>query len=104
MNIKKVLDKFKWKSAKVWINKYTIALVAFLVWVLIFDKYNVSSHRYLNQKLDKLHEDQLNYSEKIVETRKQLDHINNFKEKYARERYFMHKPNEEIVVIKKEEN
>lgn len=103
MNIKETISKFKWKSTKVWINKYTIALVAFLVWVLIFDKYNVQSHRYLNQKLDKLHEDKLNYAEKIEETRTQLNHINLFKEKYARERYFMHKPNEEIVVIKKEE-
>ncbi len=103
MNIRDRIKAIKWKSTKVWLNKYTIALVAFLVWVLIFDKYNVSSHRYLNQKIDKLHEDQLSYSEKIEETRKQLNHIVRYKEKYARERYFMHKPNEEIVVIKKEE-
>ncbi len=103
MNIKDTLGKIKWKSTRMWLNKYTIALTAFLVWVLFFDKYNVNSHRYLNQKLDKLHEDKLNYSVKIEETREQLNHIINFKEKYARERYFMHKPNEEIVVIKKEE-
>lgn len=103
MDIKERLSKFKWKSTKVWINKYTIAFVAFLVWVMFFDKYNLNSHRYLNQKLDKLHLDQKEYKSKIKETRKQLNHINLYKEKYARERYFMHKPNEEIVVIKKEE-
>jgi cell division protein FtsB len=103
MDIKAILNKIKWRSTKVWINKYTIAIVAFLIWVLFFDKYNVSTHRYLNQKVEKLQEDQLSYKAKIEETRSQLTHINLYKEKYARERYFMHKPNEEIVVIKKEE-
>ena len=103
MNIKSILDKFKWRSTKVWLNKYTIAIVAFLIWVLFFDKYNVNSHRYLNQKVEKLQEDKLSYQAKIVETREQLKHIDLYKEKYARERYYMHKPNEEIVVIKKEE-
>lgn len=93
------LNFSKFKSGKTWINKFTITLVCFLVWVLIFDKYNFATHRNLSNTVEKLELEKVSYVEKIKETRKQLKNINLHKEKYARERYYMHKPNEEIIVI-----
>lgn len=101
--IKEVFIQLKNIAKHKWFNKYTIVLVCFIVWVLVFDKYSFMTHRALSQSINNLENEQIDYEERIIETRRQLVELEKNKEKYAREKYFMHKPNEEIIVINTEE-
>lgn len=101
--MKNKLQNF-WKSTrKLWLSKFTIVGVCFVLWVMIFGKYNFTTQQSLSSTIEKLENEKEKYKEKIIETRKQLVDIDLHKEKYARERYYMHKPNEEIIVINPEE-
>jgi len=103
MNTKDILQRCKRVIGKRWYSKYTIALVAFLVWVLFFNKFNFATQRNLSESIEKLEKEKISIIEKTKETREQLEDIELHKERYAREHYFMHKPNEEILVINPEE-
>tara|TARA_Y100000991_G_scaffold193080_1_gene160946 strand:- start:737 stop:1036 length:300 start_codon:yes stop_codon:yes gene_type:complete len=80
---------------------YVIIILFFVVWMIFFDTNSVLMHFELNQKIKKL-EDQKNYYKK--EINKDKASINEIEsdsgiEKYAREKLFMKKENEEIFLI-----
>ena len=80
---------------------YVIIIVFFVIWMIFFDTNSVLMHFELNQKIKKL-ENQKNYYKK--EIKKDKASINEIKsdsgiEKYAREKLFMKKENEEIFLI-----
>ncbi len=86
-----------------WIkNKYLIAGVAFVVWMLFFDKNDVFSQyeRVSHSKELKKNED--HQSILITETQKELGFLKTSAqtiEKYAREKYMMKKDNEDLFII-----
>jgi hypothetical protein len=83
-------------------NKYFLVLVFFFVWLIFIDKHNIWTQYQLQQSLTKLKEDKTFYEEKIKEVREaQLD-IERNKEKFAREKYFMKKKNEDVFLIIRE--
>ena len=104
MDIKTTQQKIKKFIQRRWYSKFTIATICFLVWVLVFDKYNFATHRNLSNSIENLENEKIDLEGKIVETRIQLKDLDLHKERYAREHYFMHKPNEEIIVINVEDN
>jgi len=57
----------------------------------------------LQQSLNKLKSDKTFYEEKIKEVRQEALDIEQNKEKFAREKYFMKKKNEDVFVIVREE-
>ena len=60
-----------------------------------------------SQKLQNLHESEQNLSEQISETRNELGLLKTNAqtiEKYAREKYYMKKANEELFIIKPGDN
>ena len=56
----------------------------------------------LQQSLNKLKSDKIFYEEKIEEVREETLDIEQNKEKFAREKYFMKKKNEDVFVIVRE--
>lgn len=87
---------------KVLKNKYVVAGIIFLLWLLFFDQNNIlnriSDYRYLNR----MKEQREYYAKKIendaqrtIELMTDDDNL----EKFAREQYLMKKPNEEVFVI-----
>ncbi|MDR2205872.1 MAG: septum formation initiator family protein [Flavobacteriaceae bacterium] len=93
----------KWNFFKKYVlNKYFITIFLFLVWMIFFDSTSFLVINELNGDLDK-HEKQLEYYKKEYKKNddfyKKLMNNKNEKEKYARENYFMKKPNEEIFII-----
>lgn len=101
--IKNIQPKSKWvKFMKRTINKYTITISAFLIWMIFFDSNSFLVIDKLNKEINK-YENQLNYYkteyEKNDDYYKRLMNDRSEKEKYARENYFMKKPNEEIFII-----
>ncbi len=76
-----------------------------LVWILFFDANNFFTQLESRKQLQKLRDERVYYQEKILEVRnnyKELSSNPQTMEKYARERYFMKKNNEEIFLIVEE--
>ena len=84
-------------------NRYCLVLVFFAAWLIFFDKHNVWTQYQLQQSLDKLKSDRIFYEEKIKEVKEAAEDIALNKEKFAREKYFMKKKNEDVFVIVREE-
>ena len=83
-------------------NKYFIAPAVMLVWVLFFDSNTIFSQMESRRQLRKLVEETNYYKNKISEVRKSYKDLSTDSrtmEKYARERYFMKKENEEVFLI-----
>lgn len=87
-------------------NKYLLAVLVFLVWLLIFDQNSLIDRiRYLNALHNMEHEKQY-YLERIEEDSRRLNELKTDRdnlEKFAREQYFMKKENEDVFVIIEEE-
>jgi cell division protein DivIC len=86
-------------------NKYFITSTLLLAWLLFFDKNDILSQVELTRKLNSLEEER-NYYAKEIERNKQdmMELKTNPKnlEKFAREKYLMKRPNEDIFVIVEE--
>lgn len=84
------------------LNKYMLTICLFLVWMIFFDKTSFLVINELNGEISK-YEDQLQYYKTEYEKNdafyKKLMNNKSEKEKYARENYFMKKPNEEIFIL-----
>ncbi|KFF01565.1 FtsB family cell division protein [Chryseobacterium luteum] len=84
------------------LNKYTITICMFLVWMIFFDKTSFLVINELNGEISR-YEDQLEFYKKEYEKNdtfyKKLMNNKSEKEKYARENYFMKKPDEEIFIL-----
>ena len=82
-------------------NKYVWVLLFFCVWMLFLDNYSQLEHRELDKEIQELETNKKYYQDEI---RKDQQNINSLKdpnqvEKYAREKYFMKKQNEDIYLI-----
>ena len=86
-------------------NKYLIAIVAFVVWIMFFDDNNLRQHQ-KNLKELALLEEQVNFYKHKIETDKrkliELQTNDENLEKFAREQFFMKKADEDIYVIVEE--
>lgn len=84
------------------LNKYFITILAFLVWMTLFDSTSYLVINDLNKEIDK-YETQLEYYKTEYEKNdsfyRKLMNNKDEKEKYARENYFMRKPDEEIFIL-----
>ena len=87
-------------------NKYLIAVLVFLVWLLIFDNNSLIDRvKYLNTLHD-MEEEKQYYLERIDEDSRRLNELKTDREnleKFAREQYFMKKENEDVFVIVEED-
>ncbi|MGA9212913.1 FtsB family cell division protein [Kaistella sp.] len=87
---------------KYFLNKYFVTIFLFLVWMIFFDSTSFLVINELNGEINK-YEDQLAYYQteyqKNDDFYKKLMNNKAEKEKYARENYFMKKPNEEIFIL-----
>lgn len=91
------------KGIKVWIlNKYTITIVFFLMWIGFIDNNSYLVIRELNKEIRQYEEQLAFYKgefEKNDNFYKKLEKNKSEKEKFARENYFMKKRDEEIFII-----
>ena len=88
--------------AKIFKNKYLIATVAFLVWMIFFDPKDWGIMAARNSKYKELKESEKHLSILIKDTRKELSLLKTDAasiERYAREKFFMKKDNEDLFII-----
>lgn len=96
-----------WNQLPVFLrNRYAISILAFVFWLAFFDQHNLINQIELRSELYQLETDKQYYFNEIIEIREDLDELlsDNAKlEKFAREKYFMKKSNEEIFVFTEKE-
>ncbi len=83
-------------------NKYTVVLLIFLVWLAFFDRNNLVGKMQLRGKISTLKKEKAYYLEKIGEDRQNKKELLSNKdnlEKFAREQYLMKNKNEDVFVI-----
>ena len=88
-------------------NKYFIVSLAFLVWMVFFDKNDLFSQYQYHQQLTKLKQERDFYIKQTGDINKDLDELNSNPaklEKFAREKYLMKKDNEDVFVIVKDKS
>lgn len=83
---------------------YSIATVIFLVWMIFFDSNDFITQYQMSKKLSDLEEDKEYYLQKIAEVQKDRTELMSnpeLLEKYAREKYYMKRPGEEVFILVK---
>jgi cell division protein FtsB len=93
------------KAIRIFKNKYLIATILFVVWMLFFDHNNIFLHLQYRKELNELKADKKYYQEQIDLTRKEVDLIKSnpqAMEKVAREQYLMKKDDEDVFVVGEE--
>jgi cell division protein DivIC len=83
-------------------NKFTLTLIVFLGWIMLFDQNNLFDRVQNLNQLHQLERDKAYYIEKIKQDSAKLHLLKTDKknlEKFAREQYLMKKKNEDVFVI-----
>lgn len=87
-------------------NKYVIAILAFFIWMMFFDRNSVISQYKLGSTLRGLEDQKEYYLTELEKDSISLHILENDKdalEKFAREKYLMKKDNEDVYLIFEED-
>ena len=90
------------KLRYIFTNKYLITGIAFAVWMLFFDRNDVTLQIRRASELNKLEQNEKNMAVRITNTKKELDLLKTNPEtleKYAREKFMMKKDNEDLYIV-----
>jgi len=104
------LTKFSEIKSKKWVkiisNKYLLIVIIFIVWMLFFDTNSYLIHQELNSSIEKLENQKKTYQDEIKTDKVFIEKMkdSNELEKFAREKYFLKKENEDIYIIENQEN
>ncbi|MBN2175752.1 MAG: septum formation inhibitor [Bacteroidales bacterium] len=83
-------------------NKYVIAILVFLIWMMFFDRNNFIHQIRLVSTLNGLDDQRVYYLEEIKKDSAELSTLLNDTsqlERFAREKYLMKKDNEDIFIV-----
>ncbi len=85
----------------VFLNKYVVAAMAFLVWMIFFDQNKLTRQIELTREINELERNKEYYTEEIEVVKEARADLNNNLEKFAREKYFLKKNDEDVFIIEK---
>ena len=82
-------------------NSYVIIIIIFIIWMIFFDSNSILVHNELNNDINDLNDQKEYYNNEIEKDNIELNQIKTDSglEKYAREKLFMKRDNEEIFII-----
>jgi cell division protein FtsB len=101
------LKEFKQKR---WVrfisNKYVLILILFVVWMIFFDANSYLIHHELDKDINALEENAEFYKGEIENDKTFIQKMedSNEMEKFAREKYYLKKENEDIYIIEHEDS
>jgi len=95
----KELRSKKW--FKIISNKYVLLIIIFGGWMLFLDSNSWLVHNELNQEVEELEENRQYYKNEISKDKATIQQLQDSveMEKFARQQYYMKRPNEEIFII-----
>jgi cell division protein FtsB len=71
------------------------------VWLVFFDKYNFFAQTKLKRSTQKLEKEYAEILENIELAKQEQKDLNLNQEKYGREKYYLHKDDEDVFIIEK---
>ena len=86
-----------------YINKYTVTLLCFIAWIGFIDTHNLFTQHKLKQIIGDMEKEKKELHVMYEEALEEKKLLESDQERYAREKYFMHKDNEEVFIIKQKE-
>ncbi|MFC4097954.1 FtsB family cell division protein [Euzebyella saccharophila] len=103
MGLKELRQK-KWFSLLT--NVYILVATVFVIWMLFFDTNSLLIHLELKKEINKLEKQQEFLKQEIAKDKKILEKLSDPDEleKFAREKYYLKKKNEEIYLIEYEDS
>lgn len=96
----------KYRMIKIVTNKFFIASIIFLAWILFFDENSVVSHQKNKRQLKELEQQKEYYIERIASDKQKLEDLQSGEkelEKFAREQFLMSKPDEDVYIVVEED-
>lgn len=97
--------KFKDLKKKPWFrfisNKYVLVSLVFAVWMIFLDTNSWFIHHELDEELNELEDNKSYYQTEISKDKATIENLNDSVEleKFARQKYYMKRPNEDIYII-----
>ena len=94
VSMKRLIDLFK--------NKFFLVTLAFLVWMIFFDKNDLFSQYEYRRQVSKLTQERDFYKAQTDQVTKELNELSSNPqqlEKFAREKYLMKKDNEDVYLV-----
>ncbi|HEX8021577.1 FtsB family cell division protein [Mucilaginibacter sp.] len=94
VSMKRLIDLFK--------NKFFLVTMAFVVWMIFFDRNDLFSQYQYHQQVKKLRLERDFYKAQTDQVTKELKELTTNPqqmEKFAREKYLMKKANEDVYVV-----
>ncbi len=87
-------------------NRYVLVIIFVAIWLIFLDNYSYFEHRVLDEEIQELEENKEYYIQEIKKDSTSIRHLKNPDqiEKYAREKYYMKRENEDIYIIEFEED
>jgi cell division protein DivIC len=88
-------------------NKYLILLLLFIFWIVFLDDYNLINQNKMKNNVDDLKEQKEFYISEIKSDSTELSKLKNDseeQERFAREKFLMKKDNEDIFIIRDNED
>jgi cell division protein FtsB len=83
-------------------NRYALVIYLFMVWMVFFDYYNVFNRYQIYSELKEARNKKAYYKKEIEKVKTDLKELftdEESLEKFAREKYYMKKENEDIILI-----
>ena len=83
-------------------NKYTITIIAMMAWLLFFDRYDFITQYKTVKELKKLEEEKQYYVDEIAKNERDLKLLKEdsvYLERFARDKYLMKQPGEDVFII-----
>ncbi|MGY5846981.1 FtsB family cell division protein [Salegentibacter sp. HM20] len=98
----KELRKKRW--FKILSNKYVLLSLIFVGWMFFLDSNSWFIHRELDQEINELEDNKRYYQNEINRDKAVIEQLQDSVEleKFARQKYFMKRPDEEIYIIEYE--
>jgi hypothetical protein len=84
-------------------NKYFITALAFVAFMVFFDRHDVLTQIRLQRTVNKMEQDKVFYEDQIEQEEQQRLDMEINKERFAREKYYMQRNNEDVFIIKDQE-
>ena len=100
--MKKTNLKFPKKLLPYIKNKYVLTFLGFLVWLSFFDRNDFITSWSYHNKLENLRNEKAYYESEVIRYTEDLNNLMTNRanmEKYAREKYYMKKDNEDVFLI-----
>lgn len=96
-------SRFSARALRFIVNKYTITVTVFLVFLTFFDDRNLLRKYSMKQEIKSLETELTQYRQNIERSREEIKRLNTdtlYLEKVAREKYLMKRDNEDIFIFK----